>query len=317
MCKRTKLLAIEVEAEMQKAREARTIDGDLVPFSGGLEKSQIADAIKIGKTTGKIGDKTLLAINPLYIHMPEWQREVRLAKALSIGNNYNPSEWDVPKVYLFKGKLYCGDGQHRIYGAWKAGIEMVVVELLEITEDEAMDLFLKQTKHRTEMCQADYLNAAIGRKIPEYLTFKKICNGNNIKIKGYTNDEVDNPIGIWTSISDGLKLSRSNPKLMEDIVKLIGNLQWNGANYKEGKAYSARIVRVLGKMYAYYKDSSKEMEEILIRRCKGAEYFNNKIARLSQDQLFDYLSDIIGIELQMEEVPTYNGKVVRRIRKTS
>lgn len=293
MTKRVRLTSIEVEAEMQKARECRVIDGELIPFIGGVEKTYTKDAVVQAKTNGRQHDKMTLVVNPLYIHIPEWQRDVRIDRALCIGNNYNSAKWETPKIICISGKFYVVDGQHRIYGTFKSGIECVVVEYLDITEKEAIDLFLNQTKERTGMTQADYYKAAIAGEKPDYLQFRDICKKNNVRIKGDTTDTVKNPVGIFTSLSDGIGLVNSNPELLNRILRLIGKLQWNGGEVlSEGKAYSAKVIRVLKKLYAYYDGREKELESILLNNCKGAVYFRNNLYEKWQDSLFDFLADI-------------------------
>lgn len=293
MTKRVRLTSTEVETEMQKARECRVIDGEIIPFIGGVEKSYTKDAIVQAKTNGRQHDKMTLVVNPLYIHIPEWQRDIRIDRALYIGNNYNSAKWETPKIICIGGKFYVVDGQHRIYGTFKSGIECIVVEYLDITEKEAIDLFLNQTKERTGMTPADYYKAAIAGEKADYLQFRDICKKNNVRIKGDTTDTVKNPVGIFTSLSDGIGLVNSNPELLNRILKLIGKLQWNGGEtLSEGKAYSAKVIRVLKKLYAYYDGREKELESILLNNCKGAVYFRNNLYEKWQDSLFDFLADI-------------------------
>ena len=85
----------------------------------------------------------------MYIHIPEWQRRLKLARAYTIGNAYNKYKWDVPKVLFHKGRLYVIDGQHRIYGAFKAKMDSVVVEIMECSLDEAIDYFLDEAKRQS------------------------------------------------------------------------------------------------------------------------------------------------------------------------
>ena len=291
--KRTFLLPEETEREMQEARENRTIDGEVIPFSGGTEKSYVRDIVKQAQTNGRIGDKMLMVVNPLYIHIPEWQRELRIRNAMEIGNNYDPAQWGAPKVMLFDNKLYCIDGQHRIYGTYKANIEFVVVEYLDVTESKAIDLFLGQTIDRTSMSPADYLKAAIAGGKPEYLLFREICKKNNVRIKGDNINFVKNPIGIFTPISDGINLTKNNPELLDRILKLLGKLRWNGSDLKNGKAYSAKVIRTLKKIYAYYEGHETEMERCLLMNCKGSEYFNDNLYEKWQDALFDHISNVL------------------------
>lgn len=291
--KRTRLTAVEVEKEMQKAREERVIDGEHIPFTNGVEKTYVRDAIRQAQTNGKMHDKMSMVINPLYLHIPSWQRDLRIDRALSIGNNYKSAKWEYPKVICINNQLFCVDGQHRVYGTFKAGIEDIVIEFLDISEKEAIDLFLMQTRERTGMTPSDYYKAAIAGEKPEYLKFRDICKKNNVKIKGDDTETVKNPVGIFTSLSDGISLTKNNPELLDRILKLIGKLQWNGSDAVEGKAYSAKVIRVLKKLYAYYEGNEKAFEKCLLDNCKGAEYYNKFLYEKWQDSLFDYLSKVL------------------------
>lgn len=76
---------------------------------------------------------------------------------------------------------------------------------------------------------------------------------------------IKNPVGLLTSISDGLRLARSNPELLDRILQILGKLQWNaGKSIHEGKAYSAKVIRVFNKLYAYYAGKEDRLEEILL-----------------------------------------------------
>lgn len=78
MCKRVYLKAKEAEMEMQEARNAEG-------FTGKTEKLLIANMIKAAKNNSRIGDKLLMVVDPKQIHIPEWQRRIKLARAYSIG----------------------------------------------------------------------------------------------------------------------------------------------------------------------------------------------------------------------------------------
>lgn len=103
--RRVYLKAKEAEKEMQEARESKE-------FTGKNEKLLIENLVKTAKNNSRIGDKLLMVIDPMEIHIPEWQRRIKLERAYSIGNNYNSYKWDEPKVLLYKGILLCIDGQH-------------------------------------------------------------------------------------------------------------------------------------------------------------------------------------------------------------
>lgn len=296
MNKRVFLTPLEVEAEMQKQRAK-------VDFAGKTEEAAVKTMIDTAKQNGKFGDKILMVLSPVYIHIPSWQRKLTISRALSIGNNYNKYKWEVPKILYCNGKLWCVDGMHRIYGAFRGKLEAVSVEIMtDISEKEAINLFLSQTDDRSHMSPVDTYHAAVAAGKPEYLKLRSICTKNNVQIKGDVGT-VKNPVGILTSISDGVSMARSNPELLNKILRLINKLQWNGyENLSEGKAYSAKVLRVLKKLYSYYPDNEKDMEKILLTYCRGAKYFRDNLAEPWQDSLFDHLSGVVAQHMDSSAV---------------
>lgn len=73
MNKRVYLKAKEVEAEMQ---EVRVEQG----FTDKMERDYITRLIKDAKRNLVIGDKLQIVIDPMYVHIPDWQRRVKIAK---------------------------------------------------------------------------------------------------------------------------------------------------------------------------------------------------------------------------------------------
>jgi len=184
--------------------------------------------------------------------------------------------------------------------------------MTDITEKQAIDLFLEQTNDRNHMSPTDTYQAAIVAEKPEYLKLRLICTKNNVQIKGDL-DTVKNPVGVLTSISDGVNMARSNPDLLNKILRLINRLQWNGyENATEGKAYSAKVLRVLKKLYSYYPNNEQELEKILLTYCKGAKYFRDNLAELGQDSLFDHLAGIVGNNMDSNVVVPIAVKQPRR-----
>lgn len=304
MCKRVYLTAKEAEMEMQ---ELRNKEG----FTGKMETDYISRMIKDAKRNSMIGDKLQLVVDPMYIHIPEWQRRLKLTRAYTIGNTYNKYKWDVPKVLFHKGRLYVIDGQHRIYGAFKAKMDAVVVEIMECSLEEAIDLFINQSQDRAKMQPMDIYKAAIAGGKIDYVKLQEICHRNNVAIKG--DDDNENTVGTLTSISDGVKLSKTNPELFNAMLVLLGKLGWNGyADSYNGKAYTAKIIRALKALYAYCEGRTDEMEQALIERCKGTEFFVDNIMDKTQAQIFDYLSDIVRYEM---ENPFKQEKPKRKTRK--
>ena len=213
MCKRVYLKATEAEKEMQ---EARKIDG----FIGKTEKVLIANMVKTARNNSRVGDKLLMVVDPKYIHIPDWQRRIKLSRAYEIGNNYNSYKWDEPKVLLCNGLLLCIDGQHRIYGAFKAGKEDVVVEVMECSLEEAIELFLSQSTDRAKMQPMDIYHAALAAGKPEYIALRDICHKHNVAVKG--DDETENTVGTLTSISDGIGFTKTKPELLDSMLQKVG-----------------------------------------------------------------------------------------------
>ena len=296
-----------IEAEMQESR----IQED---FVGKVEEISIKQMVENAKVNNRLGDKILMSINPLYVHIPEWQRMCDVLSAQEIGNNYNKYKWEVPKLLYYKGILICVDGMHRIYGAYKAHIDTVVCEIIECKLSEAIDLFLAQTYDRRKMTPTDYYRAAIANGDKNYISLKTICNKYNVAVKG---DPIENQVGIFTPITDGIRsIQRNGTDLLDSIIKLITDLQWNGyADTYNGKAYTAKFIRVMHSMYAYCEGRTEEMEEALLTRCKGTEYFVDNLLELTQAQAFDRLSEIVCCE--MENPFKDKEKTTKRVSKKS
>ena len=95
----TYMTAKAVEEAMQKARKEQE-------FIGKTEKESVKVIVATAKRNGNFGDKTLVCIDPVYVHIPSWQRKLYVPAATTIGENYNRHKWEVPKVlYLQRGKL--------------------------------------------------------------------------------------------------------------------------------------------------------------------------------------------------------------------
>lgn len=274
MCKRRFLRPEEVEALFDDAREER--------FKVN-EVDIISTIVETAKRNGRIGDKVLLVIPPEYVHIPDWQRIADLNRAREIGAKYNQYKWEVPKVVYVNGKLIGVDGMHRLLGAVLAKIPAIVIEIMEITEDEAIDLFLSQTVDRNKMKPMDYYKASIRAGKMDYIEFRDICHKHNVQVNG--DDALDNPVGTFLSITEGVNI---NKELLDKILTLINKLKWNGS--KSSVVYGTKIIRSLKKLYANNEASEKQMENILLQNCKGTEWFLNNLVDMPQYYIFDTLS---------------------------
>ena len=76
MCQRVYLTAKEAEREMQEVRNNQG-------FTGKMETDYVSRMIKDAKRNSMVGDKLQLVVDPIYIHIPEWQRRLKLARAYS------------------------------------------------------------------------------------------------------------------------------------------------------------------------------------------------------------------------------------------
>lgn len=310
MSKRERMLPKELEEMMNEARMLNNI------IEAG-EKMIVSDKMEEARSKHDGREKAIISINPLLIHVPEWQRELRVSIAKKIGAEFNPYKWDLPKVVLRDGKFYVIDGMHRIIGAYFGNMKLVQVEvLIGITEADAVDLFLSQQNDRKRMTFADTYSAALVLRKEEYVILKSICDRNHVAIKGDRNP-VENPIGVLTSLSDGVKMAKLCPDLLDRILKLIVNLQWNGGkSYRDGKAFSAKVIRVFRKLYAYYAGRETDMERVLLNNCKGSKFFNDNLSEKWQDSLFDFLSDIIEKNIDIPVIETKTTSRKRTTRKT-
>ena len=282
----TKITPIEAETQLQ---EARTKAG----FINDVERLTVKNCLEQARITGKIADKIILVINPLYIHIPFWQRSLDTRRAVDIGINYLSAKWELPKVYYRDGKLYAADGMHRLFGAFLAKKETVAMEFIDVTEIEAIMLFLNQTTDRRKMSPSDILKAAIQAEIPEWVEFQQVCHENGVNIKGDC-DNINNSVGTFTPILDGVKECKSTPERLDTMLKLLKDLQWG-----EG-SYNSKVIRSLKNLFAFYGTS--RTQSVLLDKCKGREYFEAFISPKKQYATFDYLSNIIA-----ESLPVKSG----------
>lgn len=211
--------------------------------------------------------------------------------------------WDVPKVIVKNGKFICIDGMHRLFGALLAEKKDVVVEIIEVNEATAIQIFLDQTKNKKKMSPEDCYDASLKAGKQEYIIFTEICHAHNVQIKG--DDTLDNPVGIFTSIRDGVSIE---PEMLDKILTLIHRLGWNGTVNEikpSSAAYGTKTVRSLKKLYAQYSECERAMEKTLIAYCKGTDWFKRNLSGSSQYKIFDILNETIEQNLPLiREVST-------------
>lgn len=311
MSRNGRLEPIEVETMMDEARMLNNIIevGERMVVSDKMEEAR-------SKHDGR--EKAIISINPLLIHVPDWQRDLTVNTAKKIGAEFSPYKWDLPKIMHKNNKFYVVDGMHRVIGAYFGNMKLIQVEvLIGITEAEAVDLFLSQQDDRKNMTPVDTYSAALVAKKEEYVRLKAICDRNHVAVKG-DRKPVDNPIGVLTPISDGVKMAKNCPDLLDRILKLIVKLQWNGGkSYRDGKAFSAKTLRVFKKLYSYYAGRETDMERVLLNNCKGSKYFNDNLSEKWQDSLFDFLSEVIERNIDIPVIESKTTTRKRTSRKTT
>lgn len=261
------------------------------------EMREVSRMVEQAKTTGKVGDKIIMVLDPRFIHFPKWQRKIDLTIVNNIAQNYDKNKWELPKLIYSKGKLYPCDGQHRVYAAIISANKMgsvpqyITAELItDITEKEAIELFLGQMDDKHKLGYDDIFNAAIYAKKKEYTALREICAKNKLNVKG--DEYIENPIGILQPIKECVKMVQHDSETFEHILELIGKLEWNGE--MTNRAYNAKVIRVFNKLFAYYCGKEEQVENILLDKCKGSDYFKKEISPRSQSMTFDLLSEIIN-----------------------
>lgn len=201
------------------------------------------------------------------------------------------------------------------------------MELLSIQELHYMHnatLFISQLEEllaNDNIVSINSIGTAYKNRIPFLITLidgieilKEICNKNHVAVKG-DRKLVDNPVGILTPIKDGIKLAKSNPQLLDRILWLIGQLKWNaGKSAREGKAYSSKVIRNFKNLYAYYAGREKEMENVLLNKCKGSRYFNDNLNEKWQDTMFDFLNGIIEQNIDIPVAAVQSTPKTRKVK---
>lgn len=293
MKKTTRLTPEEVEELFQKEREREG-------YTEGIERKLVEKYVK--EATQKLSNdkKAIVEVEPCLLHIPGWQRDLYVSTVMKITSNYDPYKFDIPKVLYSNGKLYIINGEHRGTAALKMKLETVEIEIIiGKTEKEAIQLFLEQSDDMKDVNYSDRINAALAAEDSDFLQLKRTCTKHHVAIKG-DRKPCENPVGLLTSISDGLKTS---PFLFDRILTLLGKLQWNaGKTFKEGKAYGSKPIRVLKDLYSYYAEDSDKMEEILLKYCKGGTFFNENLAGKCKYAFFDFLAEIIESHMQVEDI---------------
>lgn len=120
--------------------------------------------------------------------------------------------------------------------------------------------------------------------------------GNENWRGGYTQKEV--ACNAYNYLVE-FEYSKAKSKVTHLISSLLELLDEDGyADSYNGKAYTAKIIRALKMVYAYFDGRTEEMEEALLEHCKGTEFFVENVIDKTQAQIFDYLSGIVRYEME-------------------
>ena len=240
------------------------------------------------KNSFSIASKKYILINPTFIHIPDWQRDTDMAKVQEIAQNFNEDKFDPVKVYIRNGNLYVADGAHRIVAFVINGEIKMLVEVLNCSEYEAVLTFLGQQSARKAMTVADTYRAGVKANIREYIDFKNLFESYNIQIVT-DDDKLENPIGKVAPSRTLLRMVRNNTDMLELIIKTIKSLGWTGS---EKTVFTLRMFQIFKKLFANYGEDMTI--DGLLTNCKGASYFENKIAPVkSNAEMYDILAKAI------------------------
>ena len=290
MCKRVYLTAKEAEKEMQEARKA---DG----FTGKMETGYISRMIKDAKRNSMVGDKLQLVVDPMYIHIPEWQRRLKLARAYAIGNTYNKYKWDVPKVLFLKGKLYVIDGQHRLFAARKLFGEDYLMECKVIhglSQMEESNLFVKLNSSSKPLQYADKAKGLYYGNDETTVNIYNICKNHGVEL-GIEDDKrasMDGRITAVKALTD--TYNKIGAKQTDRLVKLL-NDTWDG----KSAAFKQEMIKAVGVILSLYskelndtkfiKKLSKVSPTDLVRMAKSDRVTNAKIeAKIARIMVNNY-----------------------------
>lgn len=256
--------------------------------SNAGESMEIKEVDCALKNSFSIASKRYILINPTFIHIPDWQRDTDMAKVQEIAQYFNEDKFDPVKVYVRNGKLYVADGAHRVVAFVINGEIKMLVEVLNCSEYEAVLTFLGQQSARKTMTVADTYRAGVKANIREYINFKNLFESYNIQI--ITDDnKLENPIGKVAPSSTLLRMTKNNTDILELTIKTIRALNWTGS---EKSAFTLRMFQIFKKLFANFGEDT--VVEGLLENCKGASYFENKIAPVkSNAEMYDILAKAI------------------------
>lgn len=274
---------IEIEELIDKERN----------FDSETEFADVASVINFPMI---IGNKKYVVINPLYIHVPDWQRTTDMAKVMEIKVNFDESKFDPIKVFIVKGKMYVADGAHRLTAYVLTNKELdkkdkkkILVEIIDCTMYEALRVFLEQQSGRKQMSISDMFRAGIKANLPDYIGFKKIFDDHNIQITADL-EKKENPIGKIVPSKRVLKMAKLKPESLKHAISMIEELNWCGSTEKN--AFTQRNINVLLKMESIH---GTETLNLLRKHCSGAAFYESKVFPVkSNAQLFDVLESEIN-----------------------
>lgn len=235
-----------------------------------------------------IGKKRYILIDPTMIHIPTWQRDTDMAKAMEIADNFDEDKFDPIKVYIDNGKLNVADGAHRVIAFVLNSEIKILVEVLGCSEHEATLTFLGQSSGRKTMTVNDTYRAGVKANIKEYIDFKNFCESHDIQITAES-ELIENPLGTIRPSSTILRLVKNNREMLEKTVNLIKKMEWSGS---EKNTCTLRNFQVIKRLYTNF---GEEIEKKMEKNCKGAAFYESKVVPVkSNAELFDILSSEIN-----------------------
>lgn len=281
---RRKMTAIEAELYGNEMRKEENVTKEV--------ELAVVQSIMSSARFNRIGNKVFMVINPLYVHIPDWQRDLDTSNSVTISTGYVEEKWDIPKVFwnVKTQRLEVADGSHRIFGAQIGKFKDVLVYLMEISEEEAIRLFIAQSDDRRKMHPTDFYIPGLKLKTPKYVTLRDICHARHIKVT--KKDDVIDSVGTIHGFKGCVDMAEHNPKLLENVLDTIIKMRWIGSS-KE--AFMAVNIRAIKKILSENANDISEIQKVLIANCSGAKYYEDNISVLKTEaQVYDWLATEIN-----------------------
>jgi hypothetical protein len=191
-------------------------------------------------------DKKVLSVKARELLVDNrYQRSLDEARAMKIGNNFQPDLFGLPVVSLRKdGRLYLIDGQHRGVGLCRAGrgdqkVDVQVLEDLTVPEEAMLFHELNHERHKVQ--PIDDYRARLVAKVPEIVEIDRIARSVGLKV---TTGNCKHSVSAVCALED-THINRGNLKSTLSTLRV-----WSEKMGDDVVAYDNRIIRYVSRFLA-------------------------------------------------------------------